>query len=190
MTGLKLQPQAGGSSKMRNVCTSTVAVFLLGLCPLLAANKASLISLPHPASAPDSVSDGFLTTAVMTADTDPEGILPCFNCVSGPDIQTLLIALPLGAVTSGHAITIMVTGDNLNYNANASFTFNIKPNAMAAPILTESVSGDVYPGIWIAQFPVTAPAPGTYIVEGVISTGANLSQQTKVVGPLVVGAAN
>jgi hypothetical protein len=178
---------------MRSVCTIVVAVFLLGVGPLLAANNATIVGLPHstnaPAVAPDSVNVGFLTTSVLAGITDPQGIVPCFNCVSGPDIQTLLIALPLGAVFEGSSITIMVTGDDLFYGGNAAFTYSIKANPTVAPILTGTVSGTVSPGIWFAQFPITAPATGYYILEGDIATGQGLKQHSMVSAHLLIGAA-
>lgn len=179
-------------SKMRSVCIITVAVVLLGLGPLLAANNASLISVPHPpnvpSAVPGTVNEGFLATSVLATITDPQGILPCFDCVSGPDVQTLLIALPLAAVIEGHAVTIIVTGDDLFYGGTAAFTFNIRANPTVAPILTETVSGTVSPGIWLAQFPITVPAPGQYILQGEISTGENLHQHTQVSASLLIGA--
>src|ERR1017187_1390394 len=73
--------------KMRSVCISTVAVVLLGVGPLLAANNATLIGLPRPISVPntvpDTVNEGFLATSVLAGVTDPQGIVPCFNCVTG-----------------------------------------------------------------------------------------------------------
>lgn len=178
---------------MRNFCTITVAVVLLGLSPLLAANNARLVGIPLPAAsnvAPNTVNEGFIATAVLAGMTDPQGIIPCFNCVTGPDIQTLLIALPLGAVFEGQSITIMVNGHDLFYGGNAAFTFSIKANPTVAPVLTGTVSGVVSPGIWFAQFPITAPAKGHYILEGDIATGENLSQHTKVFSHLIIGAAN
>ena len=106
---------------MRTICTITVAVVLLSLSPLLAASNASLVGVPRPnapAATPGTVSEGFLATAVLAGGTDPEGVVPCFNCVSGPDIQTLLIALPLAAVYSAQPITILLTGDDLFYGGN------------------------------------------------------------------------
>jgi hypothetical protein len=191
MIGFNFNPKAGGFLQMRKVCIFTVAVFLLGIGPLLAANNASLVGLAHPASvpnvAPDTVSEGFLATTVLLGITDPEGIVPCFNCVSGPDIQTLLIALPLAAVSEGQSVTVVITGDDLFYSGNADFTFNIKANPTVAPILTGTVSGDTYAGIWYAKFPITAPAPGEYILEGVISTGETLGQHTTVSTKIIIG---
>jgi len=183
---------------MRNVCTITVAVVLLGLSPLLAANNAKLVGIPLPAApnvAPNTVNEGFIATAVLAGMTDPQGIIPCFNCVTGPDIQTLLIALPLGAVFEGQSITIMVNGHDLFYGGNAAFTFSIKANPTVAPTMTGTVSCilpicSVSPGIWFAQFPITAPAKGHYILEGDIATGENLSQHTRVFSHLIIGAAN
>jgi hypothetical protein len=179
---------------MRSVCISTIAVAFLGLSPLLAANNASIIGVPRPASvpnvAPNTVSEGFIATSVLAGFTDPEGIVPCFNCVNGPDIQTLLIALPLGAVNSGGTVTIVVTGDDLFYGGTASFTYNIKANPTVAPVSTGTVSGTVAPGIWYAKFPITAPAPGQYVLEGIISVGENQTQQTKVSATLLIGAAS
>lgn len=177
---------------MRTIST-IVAVVLLGLSPLLAANNAKVVGIPHPgnvpAVSPDSVNVGFMATAVLMGQTDPEGIVPCFNCVSGPDIQTLLIALPLAAVHSGEAITIMVNGDDLFYGGNAAFTYAIKANPTVAPVSTESVSGTVSPGIWYAEFPISAPAPGAYILEGDIATGENLSHHTTVSTHIIIGPA-
>jgi len=177
---------------MRSICTIVVAVFLLGVGPLLAADSASVIGVPHsigsPAIAPDLVNVGFIATGVLAGQTDPEGIVPCFNCVGGPDIQTLLIALPLGAIFEGSSTTIIVTGDDLFYGGLASFSFSIKANPTVAPILTGSVSGDVTPGIWLAQFPITAPASGYYLLEGDIATGENLSHHTTVSTHLLIGA--
>ena len=176
---------------MRTICTITVAVLLLGLSPLLAASNASLVGVPRtaPAAIPDTVSLGFLATAVLAGGTDPQGVVPCFNCVSGPDIQTLLIALPLAAVYSNQPITIMVTGDDLFYGGNAAFTYSIKANPTVAPVMTGTVSGTVSPGIWFAEFPINAPAPGMYILQGDIATGQNLQQHTTVSTHIVIGAA-
>ena len=178
---------------MRSVCISTVAVVLLGLGPLLAADNPTLIGIPRPAPAtvPDTVNVGFLTTAVLAGQTDPQvpPIVPCFDCVTGPDLQTLLIALPLGAVTEGGKVTIIVTGDDLFYGGNASFTFNIRANPSVAPVLTGTVSGTISPNIYFAEFPITAPAHGDYILEGIVSTGQNLHQHSRVTAPLLIGAA-
>lgn len=175
---------------MRRACLITIAIALLGIAPLLAAN-ATIVGVPHsgsvPSAVPGTVSEGFLATAVIAGITDPEEIVPCFNCVSGPDIQTVLIALPLGAVYSGQNITVVVFGDNLFYGGNAAFTYSIKANPTVAPVSTGTVGGNVYPGIWLAQFPITAPAPGAYILEGEISTGQNFSQHTKVSSHIIIG---
>jgi hypothetical protein len=176
---------------MRSVCMSTVTVVLLGLSPLLAAGKATIVGLPRPVSmagaAPDTSNQGFMATGVLMAITDPEGVVPCFNCVSGPDIQTLLISLPISAVSSGSSVTIMVLGDDLFYGGDANFTFSIKANPTVAPVLTGTVGGTVSPGIWFAQFPITAPAPGSYVLEGVISTGENMSKHTTVSANIIIG---
>ena len=176
---------------MRSVCIITVAVVLLGLGPLLAADNPTLIGVPRPAPAtvPDTVNVGFLATAVLAGQTDPQGIVPCFDCVTGPDLQTLLIALPLAAVTEGGKVTIMVIGDDLFYGGTAAFTFNIRANPTVAPILTETYSVTVSPGIWLVYFPITAPAPGQYILQGEISTGESLHQHSQVSAPLLIGAA-
>jgi hypothetical protein len=179
---------------MRKGCIITVAVLLLGIVPLLAANNATIVGVPHTITVPgvtsQTVSEGFLATSVLLGITDPEGIVPCFNCVSGPDIQTLLIALPLAAVTEGQSVSIVLTGDDLFYGGNADFTFNIKANPTVAPVLTGSVSGEVSPGIWYAKFPISAPAPGEYLLEGTISTGENLSQHTTVMTRIIIGKAS
>lgn len=176
---------------MRKVCMSTAAVLLLGMGPLLAANNASLIGIPHaavqPNATPDTVSVGFVATGVLVGITDPEGIVPCFNCVSGPDIQTLLMAVPLGAVFSGKNVTIMVLGDDLFYGGNAIFTYSIKTSPTSAPVMSGSVGGQVSPGSWFAEFPITAPAAGMYILEGEISVGQGFGQHTKITAPLIVG---
>src|ERR1039457_7032923 len=95
--------------KMRTICISTVAVVLLGVGPLLAANNATLIGLPRPSSVPNTVPDRvharFLATSVWAGATAPPGIVPWFNCVTGPDIHTLLLALPFSAVFQGQAVT-------------------------------------------------------------------------------------
>jgi len=100
----------------------------------------------------------------------------------------LLIALPLAAVYSAQPITILLTGDDLFYGGNASFSYSIKANPTVAPVLTGSVSGTVSPGIWFAQFPIDAPASGSYILEGDIATGQNLQQHTTVSTHIIVGA--
>jgi len=176
---------------MRSVCISTVTAILLGVGSLLAADTATIVGVPRPepATVPDTVNAGFFTSAVLAGQTDPQGIVPCFNCVSGPDLQTLLIAIPLAAVIEGGKVTIMVIGDDLFYGGNAAFTFNIKANPTVAPVLTQTVSGTISPGIWFAQFPITAPAHGYYILEGIVSTGQNLRQHSKVVAPLLIGRA-
>jgi hypothetical protein len=124
----------------------------------------------------------------MVGQTDPEAIVPCFNCVSGPDIQTLLIALPLGAIAEGESVTVLLTGDDLFYGGDAAFTYAIKANPTVAPVMTGSVAGSVFPGIWFAQFPITAPAPGHYVLEGDIATGENLSHHTSVSANIIIGA--
>jgi hypothetical protein len=100
----------------------------------------------------------------------------------------LLIADPLGAVFEGSSITIVVLGDDLFYGGDAEFSFSIKANPTVAPILTESVSGTVSPSIWYAEFPITAPASGYYILEGDIATGENLSHHSTVSTHLLIGA--
>jgi hypothetical protein len=178
---------------MRSVCTIIVAVVLLAVSPVFAAEKATVVGVGFPAGTPaitpETINVGFLATGVLAGQTDPEHVVPCFNCVSGPDIQTLLIALPLGAVFSGSSTTIIVTGDDLFYGGLASFSFSIKANPTVAPIMTESVEADVTPGIWLAQFPITAPAPGYYILEGQIATGEGLKQVTSVSSHILIGAA-
>jgi hypothetical protein len=54
--------------------------------------------------------------------------------------------------------------------------------------MTGTVSGSVFPGIWYAEFPINAPAPGMYILEGDIATGQNLQQHTTVSTHIVIGA--
>jgi len=174
---------------MRKVCTIAVAVLSLGLGSMLAAENASIMSTPRPAGAPTGANVPFITTSVTTEFTDPEGVVPCFNCVTGPDIQTLLLGLPLGAVTTGSSISIIITGDDLFYSGNAAFSYTITTSPSAPPVSTGTVFGGVYPSIWWAKFPITAPAPGLYMVEGVITT-ADPNYTTKVTAPLLVGAAN
>jgi len=174
---------------MRKVCTIAVAVLSLGLGSMLAAENGTIMSTPRPASAPAGASVPFIVTSVTTEFTDPEGIIPCFNCVTGPDIQSLLLGLPLGAVTSGASVSIIITGDDLFYSGNAAFTYNILTSPSAPPVSTGTVFGGVFPSIWWAKFPITAPAPGLYMVEGIITT-ADPSQTTKITAPLLVGAAN
>lgn len=178
---------------MRSVCKIISAVVLLSVGPLLAASNATIAGLPRPISVPkavpDTVNEGFFATSVLAGVTDPEGVVPCFNCVSG-DIQTLLIALPLAAVFEGDSITIVVTGDDLFYGGTAAFSYAIRANPTGAPVMTGTVAGDVAPGIWFAHFPISAPAPGQYILEGVISTGENLTNQSVVSTKLIIGAAS
>jgi hypothetical protein len=177
---------------MRNVFTNTVAVLCLGLSPLLAASSAKLTSFPRPVTShpatPNTASEGFIATAVLAGETDPEDIVPCFICVTGADIETIGFALPLAAVPEGAAITISVTGDDLFYGGDASFSYSIKANPSVAPVSTGSVSGTVSPSIWLAQFPITAPAAGHYILQGDIATGEGLSHHTTVTASLIVGA--
>jgi len=176
---------------MRSVFTNTVAVLCLGLSPLLAASP-SIIGVPRPVGshpkAPDTASAGFIATAVLAGESDPELVVPCFLCVSGADIETIGFALPQAAVPESAAITISITGDDLFYGGDASFTYSIKANPTVAPVSSESVSGTVSPGIWLAQFPITAPAAGHYILEGDIATGEGLSHHTTVTATLIVGA--
>jgi hypothetical protein len=177
---------------MRNVCTIALAALVLGVGTLSAANSAKITGIPHtittPGVTPATVNVGFLASAVLVGTTDPEGVVPCFNCVSGPDIQTLLVAVPLSAVFEGSSITIMVIGDDLFYGGNASFTYSIKANPTVAPVSTGTVAGTVSPGVWFAQFPIAAPAAGYYVLEGDIATGEGLKNHTKVTSHLLIGA--
>src|ERR1039457_7050845 len=78
------------------------------------------------------------------------------------DTETITRSTDQAAVTEGGKVTIMVIGDDLFYGGNASFTFNITANPSVAPVLTGTVSGTISPGIWFADFPITAPAHGNY----------------------------
>lgn len=178
---------------MRSVCLITAAVLLMGFGPLSAANKASIVGLPHsitnPDATPGTMSVGFLATGVLMTRTDPEGIVPCFNCVSGVDIETLLLGVPINAIQSGASVTIIVLGDDLFYGGNATFSYSIKPNPTAAPVSSGSVGGDVSPGSWFAQFPISAPAPGEYVLEGTISVGQTQGQSVSSTTKLIIGRA-
>ena len=170
---------------MRSVCISTVAVVLLGLGPLLAADSARVISVPHPGSVPKSETLGFFATNVMTGFQDRAGVVPCFECVSGSDTVTMGVAAPVAAVESGSPLTIVLTGDDLSYEGNGSFQFNLISGGTT--VMTGSTGTiSVYPSIWLAQFPINAPAPGRYVLEGIIWTGASLTTKTVVIGQLIV----
>jgi hypothetical protein len=166
----------------------------MGFGPLSAANKATIVGVPHsvtvPEATPGTVSEGFLTSGVLMAKTDPEGVVPCFNCVSGPDIETLLLGVPINAIPSGSSVTIVVLGDDLFYGGNATFSYSIKANPTVAPVSSGSVVGDVSPGSWFAEFPITAPAHGMYVLTGTISVGETQGQSSSVSSTIIIGAAN
>jgi hypothetical protein len=175
---------------MRKVCTIAVAVLSLSLGSMFAAGNSNFGSTPRPAGAPTGSNVPFIATSVTTQFTDPEGILPCFNCVTGPDIQTLLMGLPLAAVTTGAPVTIVITADDLYYTGNIAVSYTIMANPATAPVSTGTYFIEcAFPSIWWIKFPISAPAPGLYMVEATITT-ANPTFTTKVTAPLLVGAAN
>ena len=168
---------------MRTVCIFTVAV-ALGLSPLLAADSASLQATPRPGSIPSTGGLGFFATSIMVGLQDPAEIVPCWNCAAGAGILNVGIAAPLAVVESGSALTILLTSDNLSYWGQGSFTYSLVSGGKA--VLTDSVAGPVYPAIWLAVFPINAPAPGRYILEGVVRTGPGFATKTVVLGQLIV----
>jgi len=169
---------------MRSICVSAVAIVVLSLGPLLAADSASLKSFPHPAAVSKSETLGFFATMVTAGFQDYAVPLPCFNCVAGASVVTVGLAAPLGAVDSGTALTISLSGDNLSYDGQASFQYNLVSGGTT--VMTGSVAAPVTPGIWLAQFPINAPAPGRYLLQGIIWTGANLTTKTVIISQLMV----
>jgi len=92
------------------------------------------------------------------------------------------IAAPLAAAQSGTLLTIIVTGDDLSYNGQARFEYSLDSGGKT--VMTDSVTGPVYPAIWLAVFPITAPAPGQYVLQGAIRRGQNTT--SVVIAHLVV----
>ena len=153
---------------------------------MLAADNARIVSVPNPGSTPnapnagtDSKDTGFITSGVLVGKQDPANIIPCFGCVSGVDIETLLIAVPLSAIQAGAPLTITVIGDNIFYAGNAAFTYAFL-DPTGAVVMSGTVAGPVYPSIWMANFNVNAPPAGVYTLEGDIATGENYKNHSSV----------
>jgi hypothetical protein len=173
---------------MRSFCISTLAVVLLGLGPLLAADSPKITAIAQPLNLPASANLGFFATSVMTGQQDPDAVLPCFDCVTGEDIGSLGVAIPHAAVTTGSALTIVLTGDDISYDGDCSFTVSLISGGVTA--WTSTASGSCYPAVWLAEFPVTSTAlsVGHYELMGVINTGHNLTDKTVVISQLYVAA--
>jgi hypothetical protein len=167
---------------MRSVFIFTVAVVLLSLSPLMAADSASLLAIPRPGSLPSTENLGFFATSITAGYQDPTGILPCWNCVPGAGTANVGMAAPLVGVESGSRLTIIMTGDDLSDSGQARFEVSL--NSGGKTVWTDSVTGPVYPAIWLSVFSLTAPAAGRYEVQGAIRTGKTSS--SVVTGQLIV----
>lgn len=168
---------------MRKVCLAAVAVVLLGICPLLASEGATLTAVLVPGGvSPETLNLGFFASIVTLGHQDPA--LPCFNCVNGATQISLGLAAPISVIHQGTAVNVSVTGQDVAYSGTCTFTYNIRVSSTSTPIQTGSVSGSCYPSVWLATFPTTIPnAPGRYLLQGEISTNGS---KTQVQAPLVI----
>lgn len=155
---------------MRKMIIVAVAVVLLGIVPLLAADSPTVLAINSPDTVPETLNLGFFTNIVTIGHQEP-GVLPCFNCVNGAGQTNLGLAVPLTVVHQGTAQNITVTGQNVSYDGPCTFSYSIRATIDSPPIQSGSVSGSCYPAIWLAYFPMTVPnAPGRYILQGEIDT--------------------
>ena len=104
--------------------------------------------------------------------------------VAGAGTANIGIAAPIAAIESGSALNILMTGDDMNYYGQARFEYSLTSGGTT--VMADSVSGPAYPGIWLAVFPVTAPAPGRYLLQGAIRSGQTLATSSVVTGQLII----
>jgi hypothetical protein len=166
---------------MRSVSILTIPVLLLGIGSLSAADSATLTAIPRP-SVPSTETMTILATSITAGLQDPASVVPCWTCVPGAGTANIGIAAPMAAVASGSELMIIMTSDDLSFNGLARFEYTL--DAGGKTVMTDSVTGPVYPAIWLAVFPIVAPAPGLYILQGAIHISKTLD--TNVIGQLIV----
>jgi len=172
---------------MRKLIIVAVAGAVLGISPLLAADSATVLSVPSTVNVPATLNLGFFAN-IITVGHQETNVLPCFNCVNGASQTNLGLAVPLSVVRAGTAQTFTVTGHNVSFDGPCTFSYSIRVDRKTPPIQTSSVSGSCYPAIWLAYFPTTIPnAPGRYLLQGEIQAGGSKSI---VETGLVITAAN
>jgi len=166
-----------------------VAVMLLGISPLLAADHAVAVSIPRAAVPAQAGLPDFIASSITVGPTDPNQAVPCFNCISGSGVSTLGIAAPASVVTAGGQVTFVITGDNVQYTGACTFAYALSTSLSGPPVQQGTVPTGCYPAIWAAWFPTTAPSvPGRYFLKGTIYTGSGglPSHQAVVTSSVIV----
>lgn len=173
---------------MRNVCMIAVAVVLMGITPLLAAD-AAVVSVPRAAVHAQAGLPDFIANSITVAPQDPNFAVPCFNCIPGSGISTLGIGAPTSVIPAGTAVVFVVTGDDPSYSGDCSFAYALSTSLSGPPVQQGSVPTSCYASIWLAYFPTTVPTtPGRYFLKGAIYTGSGgtIGHQSVVTASLIV----
>jgi hypothetical protein len=171
---------------MQKACVVAVAVVLLGMAPLLAADSATVVSIPRPDIAAQPGLPNFVASSITVGQTDPFQAVPCFNCVPGAGVVTLGLSAPRSVVTTGSVLTFALTGEDLGYSGGCTFTYSLSTSLTGPPVQSGSVPYLCYPAIWVASFPTTAPStPGRYVLKGAIYTESGTAKSV-VTSTLIV----
>lgn len=177
---------------MRKGYMIAIALILLGVAPLLAASKPTVISIPRVVPAIGGESAGAIATQISVAQVDPNfsgfvNGVPCFNCVPTSGIVNLGVGLPLTWVTHSSSMAFVLIVDVYSYSGVANFIYSIREGERSQTgkvVARGNVLASVYPASWAAYFPGTIPAtPGRYTLVGEFDAGGAVSAVT---APLII----
>src|SRR5579871_600286 len=117
---------------MRKFCVIALALMLLGIAPLAAADHPSLIAIPRIVPSAGGNNGGALVTAVVMTQVDPQfnsflpGGVPCFNCVTSGLMTTVGLGIPLTWASAGSSMAIELIVDVNTYSGVGNFIYSIR----------------------------------------------------------------
>lgn len=179
---------------MRNIYVVAIALVLLGLTPLVAADHPTVVSVPRSIPATGGSNGGAQATMVVLTDIDPNfnsflpGGVPCFNCVTSGLSSTVGLGIPFTWATAGSSMAIELMVDVATFSGTGQFAYSIRQGSrdMKGPVVSHgSINASVYPANWMAYFPsIVMPPAGTYTMDGMFVAGTS-SAATVVSAPLI-----
>ena len=177
---------------MRKFCVIAIALMLLGIAPLVAANHPTVIAIPRIVPQTGGNNGGALASTVVLAEIDPNfngfqtGGVPCFNCVPSGLSTTVGLGVPLSWASAGSAMAIELMVDINTFSGTGNFIYSIRKggNDQNGQVVAHgNVAASVYPANWMAYFPdIVMPPAGRYTINGIFDAGGAV---TAVSAPLV-----